>query len=120
MNPFTKPKRSRITLTTGTRQLGVQLALEITWCLAASHLASFTPTTMVMSSFFAGAEVGGGLLPVGEAAGRLEHEVYPEILPRELGGIPFGEHLDGLAIDVDAVGGRPGLAGVPAPHPARF
>ena len=32
MNPLTKPNRSRITFTTGTRQLVVQLALEMTWC----------------------------------------------------------------------------------------
>ena len=36
MNPFTKPNRSRITFTTGTRQLVVQLALEMMWCLAGS------------------------------------------------------------------------------------
>ena len=43
MKPCTKPKLSRITLTTGTRQFVVQLALEMTWCLAGSYFVWFTP-----------------------------------------------------------------------------
>ena len=43
MKPFTKPNLSRITFTTGTRQLVVQLALEMTWCFAASYFVWFTP-----------------------------------------------------------------------------
>src|ERR1019366_8957357 len=48
---------SRITLTTGARQLVVQLALEIMLCLAGSYLSWLTPRTSVMSSFDAGAEM---------------------------------------------------------------
>ena len=43
MNPLTKPKRSRMTFTTGTRQLVVQLALEMMWCFAGSYVSWFTP-----------------------------------------------------------------------------
>src|SRR5438270_11064006 len=50
-------KLSLITLATGARQLVVQEALEIMLCLAGSYLFSFTPRTMVMSSFLAGAEM---------------------------------------------------------------
>src|SRR5262249_14514225 len=44
-------------LATGARQLVVHDAFEITWCLPGSYLPSFTPRTMVMSSFLAGAEM---------------------------------------------------------------
>jgi len=43
MKPCTKPNRSSITLTTGTRQFVVQLALEITSCFAGSYLSWLTP-----------------------------------------------------------------------------
>src|SRR6185437_12489329 len=46
-----------MTLTTGARQLVVQLALEMTLCFDASYLFSLTPRTMVMSSLLAGAEM---------------------------------------------------------------
>src|SRR5258705_13132833 len=46
-----------MTLTTGARQLVVQLALEMMLCLDASYLPSLTPRTMVMSSLLAGAEM---------------------------------------------------------------
>src|SRR5262249_41638008 len=36
MKPCTNPSRSRITLTTGTRQFVVQLAFDKTWCLTGS------------------------------------------------------------------------------------
>src|SRR2546423_10765051 len=48
---------SLITLATGARQLVVQEALEITWWLPGSYFPSFTPSTIVMSSFEAGAEM---------------------------------------------------------------
>src|SRR5271163_3347042 len=57
MMPEAMPKVSWSTLTRGARQLVVQLALEITLCLAASYLSSLTPRTMVMSSLEAGAEM---------------------------------------------------------------
>ena len=51
------PQRSLSTLATGARPLVVQEALEMMWCLAGSYLSSFTPSTTVMSSFLAGAEM---------------------------------------------------------------
>ena len=54
MVPLTILKLSWSTLAIGARQLVVQEALEITWCLAGSYLSSLTPSTMVTSSFFAG------------------------------------------------------------------
>jgi len=48
------PKLSCRTLATGARQFVVQDALETMWCLDGSYLSWFTPSTMVMSSFFAG------------------------------------------------------------------
>ena len=47
----------------GARQLVVQLAFEMMWCLAASYFSWFTPMTTVMSSFFAGAEIMTFLAP---------------------------------------------------------
>src|ERR1700730_6379118 len=57
MMPEAMPKVSLMTLTTGARQLVVQLALEMMLCLAASYLSSLTPRTTVMSSLVAGAEM---------------------------------------------------------------
>src|ERR1019366_1350782 len=55
MVPHTILKVSLMTLAMGARQLGVQEALEITWCLAGSYLSSLTPNTMERSSLLAGA-----------------------------------------------------------------
>ena len=57
MMPETIPQCASSTFTTGARQLVVQLAFEITLCFAASYLFSLTPSTSVMSSFVAGAEM---------------------------------------------------------------
>src|ERR1035437_6693537 len=57
MMPETMPQVSRMTLTTGARQLVVQLALERMLCLAGSYLSWLTPSTMVRSSLEAGAEM---------------------------------------------------------------
>src|ERR1700722_19538707 len=57
MMPEAMPKVSLMTLTTGARQLVVQLALEMMLCLAASYFSLLTPMTTVMSSPFAGAEM---------------------------------------------------------------
>src|SRR3974390_1031726 len=46
-----------MTFATGARQFVVQDAFDRTWCLAGSYLSWFTPSTRVMSSFFAGAEI---------------------------------------------------------------
>ena len=57
MEPRTKPKLSRTTLTIGTRQFVVQEAFERIVCFDGSYFFSFTPSTIVMSSPFAGAEM---------------------------------------------------------------
>src|ERR1035438_7147668 len=57
MMPLTMPQWASRTLTTGARQLVVQLALEMMLCLAGSYLSWLTPSTMVMSSLLAGAEM---------------------------------------------------------------
>ena len=61
-----------------------------------------------MSSFLAGAEmidllgaaleVQRRLLAVGEAAGRLEHQIDAQVLPRELRRILLGKHLHRVAV----------------------
>src|SRR5690349_24205668 len=76
MNPFTNPNFVRITFTTGTRQLVVQLALEMTWCLLGSYLSWFTPYTMVMSSPLAGAEMTTFLAPAARCAAALRSEEH--------------------------------------------
>ena len=98
------PKVSLSTLTTGARQLVVQLALEMTLCLAASYLSSLTPRTMVRSSLVAGAEmmtfltvlpqVRLGLGGVGEEAGGLDDDLRADGGPVELGRVALGEDLD--------------------------
>ncbi len=90
------PKESRRTFTTGARQLVVQEALEMMWWDPGSYLSSFTPRTMVMSSFFPGArdddlpgpgfKVLGRPVPVPELPGGLHHHVHPQVLPGKLGG----------------------------------
>ena len=57
MVPLTMLKASLTTFAIGARQLVVQEALEMMLCFAGSYLSSFTPMTMVMSSFLAGAEM---------------------------------------------------------------
>ena len=57
IDPCLKPKLSRMTFTSGTRQLVVHDALDMMWCEAASYFSWLTPITMVMSSPLAGAEM---------------------------------------------------------------
>src|SRR5689334_2995603 len=57
MVPLWILKVSCRTLATGARQFVVHEALEMMLCFPGSYLPSFTPSTMVMSSFFAGAEM---------------------------------------------------------------
>ena len=62
-SPRSMPKLSFRTFATGASPLVVQEAFETTWCLAGSYLPSLTPRTIVMSSFFAGAEMMTFLAP---------------------------------------------------------
>ena len=67
-------------------------------------MSSFTPSTMVMSSFLAGrrnddllhgaAQVLRGVLGVGEAAGRFDHDLRADAGPIDLGRILDRENLD--------------------------
>ena len=53
-----------------------------------------------MMTFFAPAvEVLGGVVAVGEEAGRLDDDVDAEVAPRQRGGVALGEHLELLAVD---------------------
>ena len=45
-------------------------------------------------------EVDGGLLAGGEQAGRLDHDVDSELLPRQRGGVALGEHPELLPVDL--------------------
>jgi len=51
------------------------------------------------------AEVGFGLLGVGEEAGGLDYDFGAYGSPVELGGVALGEDLDGFAVDGEGVGG---------------
>src|SRR5581483_9033885 len=55
--PLEMVKLSFTTLAIGARQFVVQDAFDTMWCRAGSYLLSFTPSTTVMSSFLAGAEI---------------------------------------------------------------
>ncbi len=98
-----------MTLAAGARQLVVQEALEMMLCLAGSYLSSFTPSTMVMSSPLAGAEmmtfltrvvqVRLGLVGVGEEAGALDDDLRADIAPGNLRRVALLEDLDALAVD---------------------
>eukprot|EP00963_Diacronema_lutheri_P007625 scaffold660_cov365-Pavlova_lutheri.AAC.5 len=56
MHPFTMPKFSWITFTTGARQLVVQDAAVMRWSFFGSYFSSLHPYTMFSTSSFTGAE----------------------------------------------------------------
>ena len=98
------PKASSSTLASTARQFVVHEALETTKSRPGSNESSLTPTTKVASASLAGAEMitrrrarldmGGRLLPAGQPAGALDHDVDPELLPRQLAGVGLHEHGD--------------------------
>ena len=55
--PFWMPNSSFSTFATGARPLVVHEALEMMRCFSGSNSFSLTPSTMVLSSFLAGAEM---------------------------------------------------------------
>ena len=55
IQPLRMPNVSCSTFATGARQFVVHDAFEMMWCFAGSYLSSLTPSTIVMSGFFAGA-----------------------------------------------------------------
>ena len=63
MTPEMIPKFECSTLATGARQFVVQEALDSTWWFSGSYFSSFTPRTIVISSFLAGAEIITFLAP---------------------------------------------------------
>src|SRR6266540_1627489 len=46
-------------------------------------------------------EVQGGMVPVGEAAGRLDHHVDPEVAPGQVGRVALGEGAEAGPVDRD-------------------
>ena len=110
------PKLSSSTFAKGARQFVVQEAFEMMWCSSLLYWSSFTPMTMVMSSFLAGAEMTTFLAPasrcalalvaVGEEAGGLHDHVHAQLAPGEVGRLAFGEHLDRMAVGDEPVLGH--------------
>ena len=91
----------------------VQLALEMTLCLAASYLSVVDAEDQ--GDVFVGggsgdddlldgrAQVRLGLGRVGEVAGRLDDDLRADDSPVQLGGVALGPDLDLLAVDGDEV-----------------
>jgi hypothetical protein len=112
MMPLTMPVVSRMTLTTGARQLVVQLAFEMMLCLDGR---TFVVDAEDEGDVFVGggggdddllhgrAEVRLGLGGVGEVAGGLDDDFRAGGGPVQLGGVALGEDLDLLAVDGDEV-----------------
>ena len=113
MKPFSTPKLSTRTLAIGARQLVVQLAFEMTSCLALSYISSLTPRhdgdvgalggRRDDDLLGAGLEVLGGGGALGEAPGGLDDDVGAELAPRQLGGVGLGGDADALAVDDEGV-----------------
>jgi hypothetical protein len=61
-------------------------------------------------------EVLTGLGAIGEEAAALEHQVDPERLPGQLGGIALGQHLDGACAHLEAAVLRLHVVGERAVH----
>ena len=113
MRPRSTPNASSRTLTIGTKQLVVQEAFETTLCCSGSNVSSFTPTTKVASTPLPGAEITTKGAPASRCfaaaarsvkrTGRLDDDVDAELAPRERRRIAFGEDLDRVPVDLDAV-----------------
>ena len=113
MMPLTMPNGSSRTLTTGARQLVVQLALEMMLCLAGIVLVLVDAENE--GDVFVGrrsgdddlldgrAEVSLRLGRIGKVAGRFNDDLRAHISPGKLGGVAFGPHLDLFAVDGDEV-----------------
>ena len=61
-------------------------------------------------------EVERGLVAAGEDAGRLDDDVDAEVAPRQLLGVAHGQHLERVAVDLDAVVGGLDVVVEPAEH----
>ena len=62
------PNSSFSTFATGARPFVVHEAFEMMWCFSGSNSFSLTPSTIVLSSFFAGAEMITYLAPASMCA----------------------------------------------------
>ena len=86
-------------------------------CFLGSYTLSFTPRTMVMSSFLAGAEmmtffdrpaqVLAGVLRFGKPAGRFDDDLRAHRIPIQLRRIFDGENLEVLLADAQIDPPRP-------------
>ena len=86
MSPLTMPNSSSSTLAIGARQFVVHEALEMTSWLPESYCRSLMPMTIVMSSFFAGAEMMTFLAPASRCARALVASVkWPGRLDDDVG-----------------------------------
>ena len=113
IRPFSTPKASSSTLTIGTKQFVVHEAFDTTLCFVgiegvvvdADHEGGVGVGggSRHDDERRAGVEVGGGLVAVGEEAGRLDHHVDAEVAPRQGLRVALGEDLEGVAVDDDAV-----------------
>ncbi len=121
--PDWMPKVSLRTLTTGARQLVVQLAFEMMLCFAGIVLvvvdAEDDGEVLVGGGggddhlFYgrrlaagAGTEMDLGLFGVGEEAGGFDDDFGADGGPIEVGRVTLGEDLNGFAVDGDGVGAR--------------
>ena len=91
----------------------MQLALDTTFCVFGSKSWWLTPYHERAVGAVAGSrhddqrcarlEVGGGLVPRREEAGRLDDDVDAELTPREVGRVALAEHPQLVVADLDAV-----------------
>ena len=104
IKPFSIPKVSLITLAAGARQFVVQEALEMMLCLAGSYISSLTPSTIVRSSPFAGAEMMTFFAPPCRCAAALAASVKRPVdsitisTPRSAQGICAGSRCENTLI----------------------
>jgi len=115
MSPCSTPKASWRTLARGARQFVVQEALVLRGIEGALVDAEHEGQVHALGGrrdqhpARACLEVQGAAGAVGELAGRLEHHVDAQRLPRQPGRILLAQHLDRAAVHGElAVGGMPG------------
>jgi hypothetical protein len=105
IRPDSTPILSCSGLTSGARQLVVQLALLMTVSHAVVHAVDDGRVHVLAAGrgddhlLGAALDVGRGLLLGGEVAGALQHHVDPQLAPGQLGRVAVGEHADLVAVD---------------------
>ena len=111
IRPCSTPNASSRTLTIGTKQFVVQLALDTTLCTLGSKSVWLTPITNVPSAPSDGAETTTSGAPASRWAAALSREVKspvdsttrstPSSRPRQLGGVAHLQHLQLVVADLD-------------------